>query len=324
MSEKRIYNQLTLTHRKLIEKYLISNYKISFIARKLGFDRSTISREIKRNQSRTGQYHPVTAHKTTKRRQSLAYKNQRLTIDMKKTISELIEEDWSPEQITCWCKLEKIEMVSHETIYKYVKNKHHLFKHLRHSKKRRKKYGSNRISTIKNRKNISERPKIVENKSRIGDFEIDTIVGAKHKGAIVTIVDRKSKYLLAKQINYNTAKNVELATIELLKPYKNKLFTITSDNGKEFTNHEEISKKLDCDFYFADPYSSWQRGLNENTNGLLRQYFPKGISLRNIDRNKLNLAINKINNRPRKTLQFKTPESIFKYNNKDKLNLKKK
>ena len=218
MSKIRIYNQLTLNHRKIIEKYLIYNYSISFIAKKLGFHRSTISREIKRNQSYRGQYHPIAAHKKTKKRQSLAFKKQILTFDMKRTISELIEEDWSPQQISCWCKLENIEIVSHETIYKYVKRNSHLFRHLRHSKKRRKKYGSNRISTIKNRKSISSRPKIVESKSRIGDFEIDTIVGAEHKGAIVTIVDRKSKYLLAKQINYNTAKNVELATIELLNP----------------------------------------------------------------------------------------------------------
>lgn len=311
MSRKRIYNQLNFSHRQLIEKYLLYDHSVSEISRKLGFNKSTISREIIRNKSKNRVYSATTAHKSTKNRQSLANKHITLTDDIKNIFSELIKEDWSPEQIFNWCKNEDLKMVSPETIYKYVKTDYNLFYHLRHSNKRRKKYGSNRVSSIKNKKNISERPQIVEDKTRIGDWEIDTVVGAEHKGAFVTIVERKSKFLLSKQVDYNTAENVKLATIELLRPYKHKLFTITADNGSEFTYHEQIAKELECDFYFADPYSSWQRGLNENTNGLLRQYFPKGISLRNIKDEKLNEAVNRINKRPRKALQFTTPEAKF-------------
>lgn len=314
MKKKRIYCQLNQYHRKKIEYYLLYDYSISEIARKLGFHKSTISREISRN-SCNRKYYPVKAHKETKKRQSEADKNKILTKDMKLTIRELIKNDWSPEQISEWCKLEGIEMVSHVTIYKYIYDdylKHgKLYTHLRHGKKRRKKYGSERVSTIKNKRSISERPKIVDRKERIGDWEIDTVVGAKHEGAIVTIVDRVGKILFAKQFNFNTAENVKNATIELLKPFKDRIHTITSDNGSEFTYHQEIAKELECDFYFADPYSSWQRGLNENTNGLLRQYFPKGISLRNIPDEELQKAVDKINKRPRKTLNYKTPEAIF-------------
>jgi len=314
LKKKRIYSQLNQYHRKKIEYYLLYDYSISAIARKLGFDKSTISREINRN-SNKGKYYPVKAHGLTKLRQSNAFKKKKTTRSIEDKIRELIAKDWSPEQIYNWCKKEDIEMLSHEMIYQYVyrdeRNGGELYKHLRHSRKRRKKYGSKRLSNIKNKRNIASRPKIIEEKIRIGDWEIDTVIGAKQEGAILTIVDRVAKFLVSKQFNYKTAKNVKEATIELLKPYKNKVLTITSDNGSEFTLHEDIAEELNCDFYFADPYSSWQRGLNENTNGLLRQYFPKGITLKRIEDNELQRAVNKINNRPRKTLNYKTPEAIF-------------
>lgn len=314
MEKHRKFTQLNQERRRQLSDLFDYGYTQSDIARKLGCHRSTISREISQN-SHNGKYSPVRAHKAVKDRQSKSYKNKRLTIDMELIISELIEEDWSPEQVSNWCRIEDIEMVSHETMYKYIYKDYlsygKLYTHLRHSGKRRKKYGSERVSSIKNKRSISERPAIVEEKKRIGDMEIDTVVGAKHEGAIVTIVDRFGKFLFAKQFDFNTAENVRNATIELLKPFKDRIHTITSDNGSEFTYHEDIARELECDFYFADPYSSWQRGLNENTNGLLRQYFPKGISLRNISDEELQKAVDKINRRPRKTLNYKTPEAIF-------------
>lgn len=314
MIKKRKYCQLNQYHRKKIDEFLLYDYSYSEIALKLGFDKSTISREIKRN-SHKGIYYPVKAHKLTKQRQSTAYKNKKITREMEDTIDELIEIDWSPEQITNWCKKENIDILSHEMIYQYIykdeRNGGKLYTHLRHFGKRRKKYGSERLSKIKNKRNISDRPKVVEDKSRIGDWEIDTVIGGNHEGALVTIVERKSKYFLSKQVNQKTADNVKMATIELLKPIIDKVFTITSDNGLEFAHHEEIAKELECEFYFADPYSSWQRGLNENTNGLLRQYFPKGISLKDIDNKDVDAAVNKINDRPRKSLKYNTPNSIF-------------
>jgi len=310
----RKYCQLNEYHRKKIDDLLLYGFSYSEIGLKLGFDKSTISREIKRN-SYNGRYSPTKANTETKKRRSKSHKNKKLTRSMKDTIEELIKEDWSPEQIVGWCKIEGIDMVSYVIIYKYIYDDYtkggDLFTHLRHGKKRRKKYGIKRVSSIKNKINLSERDPIIEEKVRVGDMEIDTVVGAKHEGAIVTIVDRVAKILFAKQFNYNTAENLKLATIELLKPFKHIIKTITSDNGSEFAYHEYIAKALDCDFYFADPYSSWQRGLNENTNGLLRQYFPKGISLRNIPDEELQKAVNKINKRPRKTLNYRTPEAIF-------------
>lgn len=314
MQKHRKFTQLNQERRRRLSDLLDNGYTQSDIARKLGCHKSTISREINKN-SHNGKYSPVRAHKAVKQRQSKSYKNKKLTKDMELTIEELIGEDWSPEQVSAWCRIEGIEMVSHETIYKHIYKDYlsygKLYTHLRHSGKRRKKYGSERVSSIKNKRSISERPAIVEEKKRFGDMEIDTVVGAKHEGAIVTIVDRAGKFLFAKQFDFNTAENVRNATIELLKPFKDRIHTITSDNGSEFTYHEDIARELECDFYFADPYSSWQRGLNENTNGLLRQYFPKGISLRNIPDEELQKAVDKINRRPRKTLNYKTPEAIF-------------
>ena len=314
MKKKRKYCQLNQYHRKKIDELLLYDYSLSKIALKLGFDKSTISREIKRN-SHNGKYYPVKAHKKTKERQSKAYKNKIITRSIEEKIKELIEKDWSPEQITNWCRKENVKMLSHEMIYQFIykdeRNGGELYTHLRHFGKRRKKYGGERLSTIKNKRNISDRPKVVEDKSRIGDWEIDTVIGAKHEGALVTIVDRKSKYLLSKQVNQKTADNVKMATIELLKPIADDVHTITSDNGLEFAHHEKIAKELECEFYFADPYSSWQRGLNENTNGLLRQYFPKGSSLKDIDNKDVVKAMNKINERPRKGLNYNTPKDIF-------------
>lgn len=314
MKKKRKYCQLNQYHRKKIEELLLYDFSYSEIALKLGFDKSTISREIKRN-SHNGKYYPVKAHKKTKERQSKAYKKKKMTRPMEDLIAKLIEKDWSPEQIANWCKKENIDMLSHEMIYQHIykdeRNGGKLYTHLRHSRKRRKKYGSKRQAAIKNKRNISERPQIVEDKSRIGDWEIDTVIGAKHEGALLTIVERKSKYLLSKQLNTKTANNVMSAAIELLKPVSDKVFTITSDNGSEFTLHEVIAQKLECDFYFADPYSSWQRGLNENTNGLIRQYFPKGSSLKDIKHEDVEVVVNKLNERPRKALKYNTPKSIF-------------
>jgi IS30 family transposase len=158
---------------------------------------------------------------------------------------------------------------------------------------------------------ISQRPKIVDKKIRIGDWEVDTIIGKYHQGAIVTIVDRKSKFTLMRILPTKEAIGVSNAIIELLYPVRQFTHTITSDNGKEFTLHENISKSLNTDFYFCDPYSSWQRGLNENTNGLIRRYIPKRTEFENISKNEIMMIQNCLNHRPRKALGYKTPFEVF-------------
>jgi IS30 family transposase len=158
---------------------------------------------------------------------------------------------------------------------------------------------------------IAKRPKIVEKKSRIGDWEIDTIVGKNHKGFLVTVVDRKSKFTLIKNVVSKHAKVVTKALIEIITPLKNITHTITSDNGKEFANHKEVSAALDTDFYFANPYHSWERGLNEHTNGLIRQYLPKKSEFLNVSKDEIIMIQNRLNHRPRKILNYKTPYEVF-------------
>ncbi|MEM1003024.1 MAG: IS30 family transposase [Bacteroidota bacterium] len=225
--------------------------------------------------------------------------------------------DWSPEQISGYAKRHNLFSISHERIYQFIlidKQKGgDLYKHLRHqNKKYRKRYGSpKRNGPIRNRRFIDERPAVVEEKHRIGDWEIDTIIGKDRKHSVVSIVERKSKFTLLKKISARTASQVTGATIKALKPFLENVHTITGDNGSEFAHHEQIAKKLKADFYFAHPYSSWERGLNENTNGLVRQYLKKGSDFSKVTGKLLYRITESLNNRPRKTLQFKTPNEIF-------------
>jgi len=161
---------------------------------------------------------------------------------------------------------------------------------------------------------IDERPAIVDEKNRIGDWEIDTIIGKNRKQAVVTIVERKSKKAVLKKVEFKTAELVSNATISGLEPFSNLALTITSDNGSEFAYHEKIAEALEADFYFAHPYSSWERGLNENTNGLVRQYLKKGSDFSDIDDKSLAIIVNKLNNRPRKSLGYATPNEVFSSN----------
>jgi IS30 family transposase len=225
--------------------------------------------------------------------------------------------DWSPEQVSGQLEDELGILVSHERIYQHIwADKRHggiLYTHLRQChKKRKKKYGSkDKRGQIRNRVSIDERPAIVAEKTRIGDWEIDTVIGQNHQGALVTIVDRVSKFTLIKKVDSKHAEVVTAATIILLQPYLDKTLTITADNGKEFAGHETIKEQLSANVYFAHPYCSWERGLNENTNGLIRQYFTKGSSFENITDDEVEAVMNKLNHRPRKTLKFKTPHTVF-------------
>jgi IS30 family transposase len=228
------YKQLTHKERYQIYALIKEGFNYSQIAKNIGVNKSTISREIKRNSKSKNTYHPDSA---------------------------------------------SIEVFAR--------------------------------GLIVNRVSISKRPKIVDKKIRIGDWEVDTIIGKYHQGAIVTIVDRKSKFTLMRILPTKEAIGVSNAIIELLYPVRQFTHTITSDNGKEFTLHENISKSLNTDFYFCDPYSSWQRGLNENTNGLIRRYIPKRTEFENISKNEIMMIQNCLNHRPRKALGYKTPFEVF-------------
>jgi len=232
-------------------------------------------------------------------------------------VDDKLQQQWSPEQIAGWLNKEKIISLSHERIYQHVwadkRQGGELYTHLRQSNKRRKKkYGSqDKRGQIRNRVSIDARPECVAQKERIGDWEIDLVMGQHHQGALVTIVERRTKFTLIKKVPNKQAAQVNQATIALLTPYIEKTHTITADNGKEFASHEQFGKELGADIYFAHPYSSWERGLNENTNGLIRQYFTKGSSFETITDEDVEQVMNKLNHRPRKTLNFRTPHEVF-------------
>jgi IS30 family transposase len=206
--------------------------------------------------------------------------------------------------------------ISHEWIYQYILMDKHaggdLHRHLRCQKKRRKRYGSyERRGTLKNRVSIDERPAIVDTRQRLGDWEVDTIIGKGHRHAIVSLTERKSRLALLRKIERKTAQAVAEAVIELLKSLPVRTHTITADNGKEFASHERIAKELHTDVYFAHPYSSWERATNENMNGLIRQYFPKKRSFATITETEIEFVMERLNNRPRKCLGFKSPNQVF-------------
>lgn len=247
----------------------------------LGRHKSTISHEIRRNTGLRG-YRPKQAQRlTNERRQSKVRK--RISGDTWLVVEQLINLDWSPEQISLWLKSFCAISISHEWIYQFIlQDKAHggdLHRHLRCQKQRRKRYGSyNRRGQLIDRVCIDERPAIVDLRSRIGDWELDTIIGKNHKQAIVSLTERKARFTLIQKVDRKTSQRVSDAIIKLLSPFSDQVHTMTSDNGKEFADHKNIAAKLNAKFYFAHPYASWERDLNENTNGLIRQYFPKGTS----------------------------------------------
>jgi IS30 family transposase len=284
------------------------------IARIIGVHKSTISREIRRNRGLRG-YRPKQAQRFAEIRRVKAV----TTLISPETwilAEHLLREDWSPEQISGWLAEEYRIRVSHESIYQFIlKNKQqggNLHLHLRCKRQRRKRYGStNSRGQLVNRVSIDERPAIVETRSRIGDWELDTIIGKGHKQALVSMTERKTRLTLIAKVRSKSAELVSRSIRRLLEPIASRVFTLTSDNGKEFARHQEISTALQADFYFAHPYSSWERGLNENANGLIRQYFPKKHDFTTINEKAISMVMNKLNNRPRKCLGFKTPNEVF-------------
>lgn len=322
------YKQLNYLKRCEIYALWRAGYTQSAIAKEVGVHKSTISREFKKNMVfvRTAlgswQYKPDYAQARADRKHKDKPKCQKFTKQVEEFVREKILEEWSPEQISGYAKKHNLFDISHERIYQFVledKQKGgQLYKYLRHQhKKYRKRYGSpKRQGPIKNRRFIDERPKAVDNKERIGDWEIDTIIGKNHKQAVVSIVERVSKKTILRKVNFKKADLVSDAVITALKPISDRVLTITGDNGSEFAYHEQISKELGADFYFAHPYSSWERGLNENTNGLVRQYLKKGSSFGEVTDDDLDRVMRRLNNRPRKSLQFTTPNQVFnsKYN----------
>lgn len=311
------YNQLTNTQRYQIEAYLKNGCGITEIANQLNVHKSTISRELKRNGKKRS-YNASHAITVSQERRKEAYKHLIFDLNMERhIINKLTNQQWSPQQVKGRCDLEGIAMVSVERIYQYIYQDQaqggQLYKHLRTARRQRKKRLNIRHQRgqIPNRVMIDKRPEIVAAKARFGDWEVDTIIGKNHQSAILTLTERKSQFELMAKTDRTKATSIKKQMINLLAPFKEQVKTITSDNGKEFSLHQQIANKLDTQFFFAHPYCSWQRGLNEYNNKLIRQYLPKKTDFNTTSNQTINMIISKLNNRPRKLLGYKTPNEVF-------------
>jgi IS30 family transposase len=314
------YKHLDSHNRCIIFTLRAEGLSLRAIAARANVHHATISRELKRNAQTKGGYCYKIAQKVSVARRHLACRRQsKMNQENIKilVLDQLHCFQSSPQQISGALKLKHNVNISHETIYKYIwsdkKVAGNLFVNLRHRGKKYNRRGSKTAGRglIPGRIDILERPKIVESKVRVGDLEADLIMGADHKGAILSLVDRHSKYTKLHILSGKTKLEVTAAIIKVLRRSKHCLKTITYDNGKEFAGHAEIAKKLGVDCYFATPYCSWERGLNEHTNGLVRQYFPKGMLFDKLTQREVKRVESILNNRPREILNFYTPHEVF-------------
>lgn len=308
------YNRLTGDNR--IELYALKKAGLSqkAIAAQLEVHPSTISRELKRNTGLRG-YRPKQAHRLACARRAQAH-SHRISQATWKSVDEMIEQDWSPEQISGHLKINREPSVSPEWIYQHIyadkRQGGTLHTHLRCQKKRRKRRGSTeRRGQIIGRVCITERPEIVESRSRIGDWEADTVIGKQGGAVLVTLAERKSRFSMIVKTENKTAAAVSAAITKAMAPHAANVHTLTYDNGKEFAYHQQVSDGLEAQGFFAHPYHSWERGLNENTNGLIRQYLPKGKSFDDLTGHEVQIIMDRLNNRPRKCLGFRTPNQVF-------------
>jgi IS30 family transposase len=309
----KTYSQLTQAQRYQIYGLKKTGHSKSEIASVIGVPKSTVSRELKRNRGQRG-YRPQQAHSRAQERRQKG--RPRINTETWAVVERLLRQDWSPEQISGRLKKEQGICISHEWIYQYVLTDKmaggELYRHLRCQKKRRKRYGKyDRRGKLRNCRSIEERPVVVNTRKRLGDWETDTLLGKNQKPVMMSLTERKSRFTLLGKMPQRTAQAVRKQTLRLLLPIADKVYSLTSDHGKEFACHEQIAQALHLKFYFAHPYAAWERGTNENTNGLLRQYFPKNHDFQFVSNPELEQAMSRLNFRPRKCLAFKTPFEVF-------------
>lgn len=306
----RQYTQLTLEQRYRIQALLKTGQPYQKIAHVVDVHKSTISREVQRNQGSRG-YGPQQAHRFTLFRRRIKVR-RRIPPSTWHRVNRLLQEERSPEQISGWLRTDQAHAVSHEWIYQHVYHDKRaqgtLIRHLRCQRQRRKRHGTYSCrGDLPNRVSIEHRPVDVAHRTRLGDWELDTIIGKGHHQALVSLTERKSRLNLMAKVVRKSADAVATAVIALLNSLGLPLYTVTSDNGKDFAHQETIAKALKVRYFFAHPYAARERGLNESTNGLIRQYFPKQRSFASITQEEMQLVLHKLNNRPRKRRGFKTP-----------------
>ena len=312
------YRQITSEQRYTIAALRREGFNAAEIARRLGRHRSTISREVRRNSSRwDDSYRPSKAIERTNGRRSRSRRNQHFTKTDFALVEKKLKEDWSPEQISGHLRFHGELLISHETIYIHVwRDKEaggQLYRHLRCSPKlRRKRHNSyDSRGRLAGKRPISERPHHVEKRASVGHWEIDTVVGKGAPDCVTTLVERKTGYALIGKLADRSMLGTSQRTKTLIRRAPGQFKTITADNGTEFHDYESIERATGVTFYFATPYHSWERGSNENFNGLLRQYLPKRTSQAGITQRDCDRIAKKLNTRPRKRLGYRTPEECF-------------
>lgn len=304
------YRHLTLEQRSQIEELVSSNLSLRQVGEAVGVHASTISRELRRNGSK--RYNYLLAERESRiRRHEASSQFKKLKGDLEQKVLDGLYQLWSPEQISGRLKLEGIS-ISPEAIYQYVRKKG-LRRNLRHRGKKHKpkKVNEASVNFIPNRIDISKRPSVIDDKIRVGDWEGDTVISHKSHCALMTLVDRRSKYTIIRKIERKTANNVNHAALKALKQLKLPVHSITFDNGKEFAKHQELARKLKTNIYFARPYKSCDRGLNEHTNGLIRQFLPKKSDFKVVSEHNIKIIENFLNTRPRKVLNYLAPVEVI-------------
>jgi IS30 family transposase len=312
------YHQITSEERYILATLRTQGLNQAEIARQLGRHRSTICRELRRNSARfDGCYRPSKAIERTAGRRARSRRNQRFSRADLQHVDSLLHRRFSPKQISGRLRLHHTLSISHETIYRHVWRDRvlggslHTF--LRGARKqRRKRYGAyDSRGRLAGKRHISERPLAAEQRSEIGHWEIDTVIGTGSRHCLVTLVDRKTGYVVIGKLRARTKEHTNRRTLRLLRRHPQQFKTITADNGTEFHDYAQIERATGTAFYFATPHHSWERGTSENTNGLIRQYVPKGTSMAKLSQHRCNVIARELNERPRERLGFKTPQECF-------------
>ena len=313
-----MHAQITLEERYAINVMRKQRYSIRAIARELGRAPSTVSRELRRNLRPSGRYVPGIAHSYAVARRRRSRRNARIGPEMWEVVERYLRLDWSPEQVAGFLRTERILSISHESIYVHVwRDKRaggDLWQHMRQAtKRRRKRYGSyDSRGRLAGKRHISERPPEVETRCETGHWEIDTVMGTEHgRNSVITMVERATGYLVMGKLARHCAADAVDRCVELIEREGGRIATITADNGTEFHSYKQIEAATGVEFYFATPHHSWERGTNENTNGLIRQYLPKRTSQAHVTQTDCDAIAAKLNSRPRKRLGYRTPEECY-------------
>jgi IS30 family transposase len=311
------HRQITSEERYMIARCRMRGMTVAEIASFVRRHRSTVYRELNRNRSSDGRYRCSKAQERTNGRRRRSRRNRHFGKAEFSLVERYLRLDWSPEQIAGLLGRKGTLSISHETIYSYVLDDKaaggNLYRHLRGArKKRRKRYGSHDSrGRLAGKRNISERPPSVDNRFRIGDWEVDTVMGSGDQNCVFTMVDRKTGFVAIGKLERRSTEALNKRAIALIRSQDQPVLTMTSDNGTEFHGYRKLEKATGVEFYFANPHHSWERGTNENTNGLIRQYLPKGKTMAQLTQRACNRIADKLNDRPRKRLGFRTPRECY-------------